>query len=88
LLNFGGTLALNNTGYTAVYGDSVDLFDWTTTTGSFSSITGTDLGGGLSWDTSSLYSNGVILVVPEPSTYALLVAGGVGSLLMFRRRRA
>jgi hypothetical protein len=26
--------------------------------------------------------------VPEPSTYALLVAGGVGSLLMFRRRRA
>ena len=88
LLNFGGTLALNNTGYTAVYGDSVDLFDWTTTTGNFSSITGTDLGGGLSWDTSSLYSTGVIMVVPEPSTYALLVAGGVGSLLMFRRRRA
>jgi hypothetical protein len=29
-----------------------------------------------------------LTAVPEPSTYALLVAGGVGSLLMFRRRRA
>jgi hypothetical protein len=29
-----------------------------------------------------------VTAVPEPSTYALLVAGGVGSLLTFRRRRA
>ena len=29
-----------------------------------------------------------LTAVPEPSTYALLVAGGVGSLLTFRRRRA
>jgi autotransporter-associated beta strand protein len=86
-LAFGGTLSLNNTGYTAVYGNSVDLFDWTTTTGSFSAINGTDLGGGYSWDTSNLYSTGVITVVPEPGTWALLmVAGGLGMLGILRRR--
>ncbi|MCX6971856.1 MAG: autotransporter-associated beta strand repeat-containing protein [Verrucomicrobia bacterium] len=85
-LDFGGTLSLNNTGYTAVYGNSVDLFDWTTTTGSFSAITGTDLGGGYSWDTSNLYSTGVITVVPEPATWALL-AFSLTTVVVLRRRR-
>jgi hypothetical protein len=41
--------------------------------------------GTMSWDTSLLGSTGVLTVVPESST-ALL--GGLGALLMLRRRRA
>lgn len=85
-LALGGVLNLNNTGYAALLGDTVTVFsNWSSITGSFSSITGTDLGGGLSWDTSLLGSSGVLTVVPESST-ALL--GGLGALLMLRRRRA
>ena len=86
LLTFGGTLSLNNTGYTAVMGNSVDLFDWTTTAGNFTVITGTDLGGGKSWDTSALYTTGVITVVPEPATWALL-AFSLTTVMVLRRRR-
>jgi autotransporter-associated beta strand protein len=86
LLTFGGTLALNSSGYTAVFGNSVDLFNWSTTSGTFSAITGTDLGGGLSWDTSSLYTDGVITVVPEPATWALLAAGLTVTMVLRRRR--
>jgi len=84
-LTFGGTLNLT-TGYAAVAGQSVDLFDWGTTSGAFTSITGTDLGGGLSWDTSALYTTGVITVVPEPGTCALLALTGT-LCVSFRRRR-
>lgn len=85
-LALGGVLNLNNTGYSALLGDTVTVFsNWSSITGSFSSVTGTDLGGGLSWDTSLLGSSGVLTVVPESST-ALL--GGLGALLMLRRRRA
>lgn len=84
-LTFGGTLNLS-TGYAAVFGNSVDLFNWTTTSGNFTSITGTSLGGGLSWDTSALYTTGQITVVPEPSTWALL-AGSLTVISILRRRR-
>lgn len=87
LLTFDGTLSLNNTGYTAVLGNSVDLFDWTTKSGSFSAITGRDLGGGKSWDTSALYTTGVITVVPEPATWALL-AFSLTTVIILRRRRS
>jgi autotransporter-associated beta strand protein len=83
-LTFGGILNLS-TGYAFQVGDAVDLFDWGTVTGTFASITGTDLGGGLSWDTSSLYTTGVITVVPEPATWTLITVGG--TLLMTLRRR-
>jgi fibronectin-binding autotransporter adhesin len=85
-LALGGVLNLNNTGYSALLGDTVTVFsNWSSITGSFSSITGTDLGGGLSWDTSHLGTLGTMTVIPESST-ALL--GGLGGLLMLRRRRA
>ncbi|CAN5383688.1 hypothetical protein BH09VER1_BH09VER1_07200 [soil metagenome] len=87
LLTLGGTLNLS-TGYSATIGNTVDLFDWTTLSGTFASITGTSLGGGLSWDTSNLYTNGTITVVPEPSTtHALFIAAGLMFFAQRLRRR-
>ncbi len=87
-LTLGGTLALNNTGYTATLHDSIQIFqNWTSITGGFSSFTGRELGGGLSWDTSALGSTGYITVVPEPSTW-MLFAGGLTFVIVMRRRRA
>jgi len=85
-LAFGGTLALDNTGYTPVLNDSVDLFDWSSTTGAFSSISGTDLGSGYTWDTTALYSTGTITVVPEPATWGLLAFSLTTVMVLLRRR--
>jgi autotransporter-associated beta strand protein len=82
-MTFGGTLNLT-TGYAAALGDSVQLFSASTYTGTFSSITGTSLGGGLSWSFDA--ANGTLTVIPEPSTWALL-AGGLTVLTILRRRR-
>lgn len=85
-LFLGGILNLDNTGYTAAFGDTITVFEnWSTILGSFTSINGTDLGGGLSWDTSRLQSSGVLTVIPETSTSLL---SGISMLLMLRRRRA
>ena len=85
-LTAAGTLALSLLGYTAIEGDTFQVFDnWGGFAGSFDSITGTDLGGGLSFDTSNLLVNGSLTVVPEPSGYLLLGLGALGFAL--RRRR-
>ncbi len=87
LLTLDGTLNLA-TGFAAVEGQFVDLFDWDTLAGQFDLITGTDLGGGLSWDTSALYSTGIITVVPEPATVqVLLLSAGLMAFVFIRRRR-
>lgn len=83
----GGTLNLLLVdGYVPLAGNSFLLFNGPTPgydAGSFT-IT-TNLGDGLSWDTSVLASTGVVSVVPEPSTAALILLGAVASLA--RRRR-
>jgi hypothetical protein len=81
-MTFGGTLNLT-TGYAAALGDSVQLFSASTYFGTFSSITGTNLGGGLSWSFDA--ANGTITVVPEPSTWVMLM-GGLAVLILLRRR--
>jgi hypothetical protein len=43
--------------------------------------------GGGYWNHASQIDNFVVTAVPEPSTWAMLL-GGLGSLIMFRRRRA
>ena len=84
LLTFGGILNVTNIGGTLINGDTFNLFDWGSSSGSFSSVNLPGLGGGLSWDQSGLYVNGEITVVPEP---AAILLGGLGVLALLRRRR-
>jgi MYXO-CTERM domain-containing protein len=88
-LNLDGTINVSwFDGFTAAQGDSFNLFDATTFNASGFTVE-TDLvlptlGIGLTWDTSTFTTNGVISVVPEPEA-ALL--GGLGLLVLLRRRR-
>jgi autotransporter-associated beta strand protein len=64
----GGTLTVTNAGPTPLAaGDSFDLFNSPTSSGSFSTKTLPSLAAGLAWDTSKLASSGVITVVSLPS---------------------
>jgi hypothetical protein len=80
-LYLGGqlTIALYN-GFTPLPGESFDLFDASTTNGAFSSLFLPQLPNGMHWDTSNLYTNGTVAVVPEPSTFVLLMLGGLSLL--------
>ena len=84
LLAFGGTLNVSNISGTLVANDTFNLFDWSSTSGTFGTINLPALNPGLSWDTGSLYTNGTITVIPEPRA-ALL--GAIGLLALLRRRR-
>jgi autotransporter-associated beta strand protein len=86
LLAFDGTLTVTNLAGTLADGDSFDLFNWNTTSGSFDSVILPGLDSGLAWDTSELYNDGTIAVtvIPEPAA-ALL--GSLGMLALLRRRR-
>jgi len=91
-LAFGGTLRLSSwDGYTGQAGDSFDLFDWGSSSGSFSLIDAStlQLAPGLVLDTSSLYLDGRIAVaaVPEPGTWAMWLAGLAGMGAVVRRRQ-
>ena len=85
LLTFGGTLNVNNVGATLLDGDTFNLFDWGTTSGTFDAVNLPGLDSGLTWDDSELYTSGTITVVPEPR--AALV-GGFGLLAFLRRHRS
>ncbi len=83
-VNVGGSLSIDPTatlsivlidGYTPVWGDSFDLFDYGSGGVSGEFLVDTSLPGGLNWDTSNLYTTGVITVVPEPATAALALLG-------------
>lgn len=93
VVNFDSDVTLNllNTGaLTLAEGDSFDLFDWgSAPIGSFATLNLPTLDGGLTWDTSDLYSGGLISVtaVPEPAYFALLTAVSMGGVVFWRRRR-
>ena len=77
-INIGGA-------YTGVASDTFDF-----SSGNFSGATlGTlpVLGGGLTWNTTNFLTTGVLTVVPEPTTWALL-AGSLTTVMIFRRRRS
>lgn len=92
-LQLGGTLKLGSVGsFVAQAGQSFDLLDWGSLTSRFGSIdaSGLQLAAGTQLDYSQLYTNGTISVtaaVPEPSTYAMLMAGFALMGTVARRRR-
>ena len=92
-LSFGGTLKVTWwNGFSGAAGQSFDIFDWGTTDSAFSTLdfSSAKLAEGLVWDTSKLYLTGEISVaaVPEPESWAMLLAGlGLVSGVVRRARR-
>lgn len=85
-LTLGGSLTVLATGDPLANGDTFNLFDASTFSGSFSSLNLPTLSGGLSWKTSNLAVDGTIAVVPEPGA-GLALLGGFGLLACLRRAR-
>ena len=91
-LKFGGKLTLTSwNGFEAQAGQSFDLLDWGTSSGTFKSIdaSGFKLAAGTQLDLSALYTTGTVSVtaVPEPAHWALMLAGLVGLAWKSRRQR-
>jgi autotransporter-associated beta strand protein len=92
-LNSGSTLRVQNLNGLSDWavGDAWKLIDWNTlsgtASGTFTTLDLPVLGGGLQWDSSALYSTGVlsVIAVPEPSRLWVLAAGL--SAVLIRRRR-
>lgn len=95
-LNVAGIADLNGeilielgNGFSAAAGDTFDLIDATSITGTASfDFSGAALSNGLVWDTSSFVSNGsvtIVSAVPEPA--AAIVLGFLTVGLMMRRRK-
>ncbi len=92
-LNAGSTLSVTFiNSFTPVSGSSFNLFDFSSISGTFTTLNLQSLTAGLSWDTSALHTTGVLSVtgtpIPEPATSAALVGAGVLALAAWRRRRA
>ena len=81
-----GSLVVNNIGPSLLAGDSFNLFDGAIS-GTFAGVSLPTLDAGLGWDTSQLYTTGVIMVTPEPATTALLGSGILLVVWQIRRRR-
>ena len=85
----GGTLnvALYN-GFMPSLGDSFEILQYGQLSGDFGTVIYPTLSGGLSWERTTSATAMTITVVPEPSTYAMALAGlACGGWQMWRRRR-
>ena len=68
-------------GFAPQSGDTFDLLDFGSLSGSFSEVLLPKLGRGLSFDTSSLLTNGSISVIPEPSSLLLFSLTVLGMIV-------
>ncbi len=90
-LNLAGTLdVIWYDGFTASFGDTFDILDWSLLFGTFDYINLPSLDEGLSWDISSLYEDGSIFVsdgsrVPIPGSIILL-GSAILALAGFRKK--
>ena len=66
--------------YTPEKGDCFDILDWglLASGSSFDEIVFPSLENELQWNTSRLYTEGIVSVVPEPTSLAILILGLVG----------
>jgi len=78
LLCRGGTLTVENVGEPLVAGDTFNLLQFSSMEGAFQQINLPVLGTGLYWDTTELYTNGVITVV-GPRLSGHLVVDSLGN---------
>jgi hypothetical protein len=87
-MTLGGTLTVTTIGgFNPVMGNTFDILDWGSLSGTFATVNLPSLSGGLGWDTSNLYTTGEITVTPEASTLALFGVGLLGLLLVRRKRK-
>ncbi len=87
-LSFDGELQISLiNGFNPNLDDSFDLFDFVSSSGQFSILTLPTLQSGLTFDTSQLYSSGVISVVAVPEPGAIFLVPLFGCLVFSRRRR-
>lgn len=90
-LSLNGTLKLTSwNGFVGQAGESFDLLDWGTLTGTFATIdaSGFKLAAGTVLDTSALYTTGTVSItaVPEPGSLAMMLSGLLGLGMLHRRR--
>jgi hypothetical protein len=86
-INAGVTLGVSVSGPLS-NGSSYDILNWadSSESGTFATVNLPALDPGLFWDTSKLYVDGTIQVIPEPAALLMLiVAAGLG--LMLKRFR-
>jgi len=88
----GATLSLDFDDVSSIVGgESFDIFDATTITGTFTDINLATLAAGLGWDLSQLYTNGIVSIagsiIPEPSTYAIIFGTFALAFAIYRRRK-
>lgn len=84
----GSQLTVQLGNVTPTLGQKFDMFDSAVSaTGRFSALNLPTLSQGLTWDSTHLYDEGILQVIPEPASLSLLIVG-VGGLLVRRRRHS
>ena len=87
-VTLSGTLSVSLlNGFMPSIGNSFDILDWGSLSGTFATLQLPSLGDSMGWDTSQLYTTGTITAVPEPATLMLtMIATPIAAASASRRR--